>query len=254
MKRLRAVCFLLHSVAWVALAQPALAQPAQAGAGQDSTPATANLPPPEIFLTWHAPFGQPGATDTLSAVCDSTRLDTLWLAFDPHRKSPTFLGFSATLLIHPRLGDSLSARWTKDYGTTRPGFVSLECDPSPGLGYPQPYRTNGGGGTIYEEDGASGSFRMVYTTPLNAAVGIVPGTYALARVVIRRSSTPRPGCQEPICIEWAEGGIGFGFGVPDLHVFTGAHRFVSLNSPGGGVCVPYRKAGKMNWTPTGRGH
>src|SRR3989442_11230866 len=63
---------------------------------------------PQIYLTWHAPFGQPGATDTLSAPAGTTRADTLWLSFDSGKSSPTFIGFNGTLIFHPAQGDTLA--------------------------------------------------------------------------------------------------------------------------------------------------
>lgn len=201
---------------------------------------------PHIFLSWHAPWGFPRATDTLISDCDTTRSDTLWLSFDSGKASPTYLGFQATLLFHPAPGDTLLGWWTEDFEKGKPPFFQIELEPVPGLGYPQPYRTNGAGGTKYDGVGPDARYRMIYATPLDKAIGIQRGNYVLARLVIRRPPAGNAACGKPLCIEWADAHLSFGVGADQATVKTGPHRFVSLNSPGGAVAVPYRRAAQLN--------
>src|SRR5262249_39798583 len=142
--------------------------------------------PPQIYLTWHAPWGYPGATDTLSAGCDTTATDTLWMSADVGKASPTFLAFMGVLLFHPALGDTLSAWWYDDGGKQKPMHLKLEMDPDPGLGYPQPYRTNGGGGGFWARVKDDMRLRMGYATPFDKAVAIERKTYVLARILVNR--------------------------------------------------------------------
>ena len=208
---------------------------------------------PAVFLSWHAPFGQPGATDTLSAGCDSTRADTLWLAFNPGRKSATLLAVSATLMIRPVIGKALSASWSTD---TLPGFNLRFCtpdaDPVPGLGYPQPWKVNGVGVRSLEKIGGTMRYRVIYATPYPEAVSIDQKLYVLARIVVQRPTADDPRCGEPVSIEWSEVELGFSVGDTRHLKPGGPNRFVSLNSPGGEVSVPYRKAAALHgWNPEG---
>ena len=234
---------LLSTLARLALAGFALAVTLLAG--------TARADEPTVYLTWHAPYGQPGASDTLSANCDSTRSDTLWLAFNPGGKSPTFLAMGATLLIHPRMGDSLSKSWSAD---TLAGFnlrfLKPDADPVPGLGFPQPWKVNGVGVRSLEEAGRAMRFRLIYATPYQEAISIENKIYVLARIAVQRPVTGDPRCGEPICIEWSKLELGFAVGDDRNLNASGAHRFVSLNSRGGEVSIPYRQVGVLHgWKP-----
>jgi hypothetical protein len=206
---------------------------------------------PSVYLTWHAPYGQPGATDTLSAGCDSTRADTLWLAFNPGVKSPTFLAMSATLLIHPPMGDTLASTWASDTlqgGNLR--FFKPDADPNPGLGYPQPWKVSGVGVRQYERAGKAMKYYLIYATPSPEAISIERKIYVLARILVQRPLPGDPRCGEPVCIEWNESEFGFAPKDSRIRKATGTHRFVSLNSPGGEVSIPYRKAAALRgWNP-----
>jgi hypothetical protein len=211
-----------------------------------AAPHVAAADPPDIYLTWHAPYGYPRAADTLSATpCDSTMADTLWLSFDPGKASPTYLGYMATLLIHPAFGDTLPAWWTKDFGKGKPPFFDIGLEPVPGYGYPMPYRKNGGGGTEYDGLLKDARYRLIYATPYNDAAAIERKTYVLARLIIRRPPANDPACGVPICIEWSESELNYDIGNSRAFVSTGTHRIVSMNSRGGEVATPYRRAAQL---------
>ena len=204
---------------------------------------------PSIYLTWQAPFGQPRAADTLSADCDSTHADTLWLSFDPGHASPTFLAVSADIVFHPAVGDTLGPFWGGDDEAAK-RWIKVESEPNPGLGYPMPYRTNGSGGWLFKRDGRNALIRWIYATPYGNAVGITRQIFVAARIIMRHTPALAQRCQQPICIEWAESEITYDIGPARNFVHSGPNRFVSLNSPGGAVCEPYRRAARLHgWKP-----
>jgi hypothetical protein len=197
----------------------------------------------EIFLSWHAPWGYPGATDTLTADCDTTRADTLWLSFRPDKAHPTFVAWEATLLFHPAPGESLSAWWYDDGGGQgTPVHLGMQFHPQPGLGYPQPFRDNGAGGSRWDRLGEVARLRLVYATPYTSAISIDRKVYALARVEIRHSAGFESACRAPVCIEWTDSRLSYYVGNEFEKVGKGTHRFLSLNSPGGAITIPYRRA------------
>jgi hypothetical protein len=200
---------------------------------------------PVIFLTWHAPYGQPGATDTLSADCDSTRSDTLWLAFDPGHASPKFLAVTADILFHAAVGDTLAPFWGRTYDE-KPWWIRIESEPQPGLGYPMPYRTNGGGGWGLMRQGSAALLRFIYATPYSEAAGITRQIYAAARIILAHPPAREDRCRQPICIEWSESELTYDIQNGRTFVRSGPHRFVSLNSPGGAVSEPYRRAAALH--------
>ena len=73
---------------------------------------TSRLPNAKMYLTWHAPFGQPGASDALVAACgDTTTKDTLYMCFDPGQDIETFESLTATLYFWAASGDTLDPHW-----------------------------------------------------------------------------------------------------------------------------------------------
>lgn len=201
--------------------------------------------PPEVYLSWHAPWGEPRAADTLSASCDTTRADTLWMSFDPGKPSPTFVGYTATLLFHPALGDTLTGWWTRNYYTGKPPFMDIGLEPVPGYGYPMPYRRNGGGGSQYDGLTHDARFRMIYAAPSTELTSIDRKRYVLARLIMHPPPQTDPACGRPICIEWSESELNFDLTNGRAIVTSGTHRFVTINSRGGEVATPYRRAAQL---------
>lgn len=240
MKHLKRTWALLL-IAALALARPGMAGPAPQA---DSVRAVGAS---QIYLTWHAPYGSRRATDTLTVSCDTTGTDTLWLAFKPGKMSPTFLAFSASILFRPAPLDSLSEWWLDDGGKRKAVHLELAFDPTPGLGYPSPFHSNGAGGSFYWREGNDMRLKFGYATPLPEAVGVTQQIYALARIVVHRPQPGGPGCGEPVCIMVSEAQLNFYIGTDHEEITTGANRFVSLNSPGGAIAVPYRAASRTGW-------
>ena len=206
---------------------------------------------PEIYLTWHAPWGEPGATDTLSAACDSTGMDTLWLSVNPGLTSPTMLAMSATLLFHPAPGETLSSIWRKSFIEETTRLVIVDAAPNPGLGYPQMFKINGAGAASLDMTGHIGRLRIDYATPYNEAVGVTPRVYAFARVSIKRPGPGDSRCAEPVCIDWSEVELGLAANDDRKLRTHGPHRFVSYNSPGGAIAETFRAGERHSWKPPG---
>ena len=222
---------------------------ALAAAAPGASPAVAAQP--AIYLTWHAPWGYPRACDTLSTDCDTTRIDTLWLSFDSGKAAPRFLAVRGELLFHPPAGDSLLTLWTRDRDQPKPPFMRLDLGPEPGMGYPMPYKINGGGTTLwYGAAGGAMTLGFIYATPYLNAVPIERRVYVAGRLILHHGPASEPGCRQPICIEWTNVELTYDVGAEKADISSGVNRFVSLNSPGGAVSVPYRKAATLHgWKP-----
>ena len=230
-----------HLLAFAALLALAHVPPARAAAGT-----------PEVYLTWHAPYGDPRARDTLSVACgDSTAADTLYMSFTPGKSSETFIGASATVEFHPLGLDSLGPYWTAERDVPLPHLMKVSMEP--GLGYPQPWNVPGGTGTRWDCPGGKARLRMIYAVPVEKGIAVTEGgTLVLARIVLKRPPARFGRCVQPVCIEWVDAALAFDPG-PDgtsMIVHQGDHRFVTWNSPGGEACIPLRKAGRIQpWRP-----
>ena len=194
--------------------------------------AQASEPPPNarLYLTWRAPYGQPRATENIMASCgDSTRVDTLWMTFDPGKSVPGFLGMTGFLDIHPFPGDTLDAYWNFGEGLkVRRLRVQLDPDSVPGMRHA--WASKGAGGYGYYHSPTLGSVRMVQAVPMQTAGPIEPGLYAMARVLIPRPASSGP-CGRPVCIERRSSSIAFSE-TDDAQVTRG-QRFVSWNATSG---------------------
>lgn len=214
-------------------------------------PGTARAAEPEVYLTWHAPFGQPGATDTLSAACDTSGTDTLWITVNPGITVPAFLGMEAQLLFHAAPGESLTTIWRKSFIEEKPRLLIIDADPSPGLGYPQMFKFNGVGAGALDMVGIDGRLTIDYATPYTQAVPVEPRLYAFARVTVKRPGPADSRCSPPMVVECST--FELAFSSPDDRHFhaRGPHRFVSLNSPGGALLETYRAGERHAWKPPG---
>ena len=66
---------------------------------------------PILYASWHAPYGDSTARDTLTGRCDDAGADTLCLSFDPGEDIETFYAVSATIEFRAIPPDTLSERW-----------------------------------------------------------------------------------------------------------------------------------------------
>jgi hypothetical protein len=186
-----------------------------------------------------------------------TRLDTLFLSFDPGQSSTRFVGFVAELKVRPLPGDTLGSLWEPASGTSLPmwmkiGWVAPEMDERPG--FPSPLRVPGSGGLAYRRAaGGEGIIRMLYAVGTGDSAFVEGGKrYGLARFVMRRPG-PGPGCRQPVCIEWSSAVFSWIAG-RNLTV-EGKGVGVSLNPAPGKGCFgpePGSPAPKKSARPSGR--
>ncbi len=206
---------------------------------------------PRLLLTWNAPYGRPGATTTLDATGgDTTRVDTLYLCFDPGHDSAGFLGVSATLYFRAADGDTLGDYWQIKNNRLEGAPIRVVFDHDPDHGFDTPWAGGpGAGGPFYDFVAGSGRLRLLYAVPKFSAIPIKGGNvYGFARVLFRRPAATAGGYGAPICVEWQSSWLSYG-GDDNLNVNRGA-RWVSINSPDGTSCDPFRDAlAPKVWSP-----
>lgn len=210
--------------------------------------------PPQLFMAWHAPYGMPGATDTISfGAGDSSRVDTLYLSFETGRDTRKFMGMFARLEFHPAFGDTLGTYWR--YGSGSPNYrnLSIEFDPDGTFPCPQPWIRNGAGFPDFEFDPDGASLTLYYVNLHLPSVIAVDGRvrYCFARVMFLQRQWDLPGARQPVCLEWKLS--HFSGGRNDAVARSGPQRCISMNSPDGSVCAPYRSNQRpASWAPTPR--
>ena len=210
---------------------------------------SSRAPDARLYLTWHAPFGQPGATDQIMAACgDTTAKDTLYMCFDPGRDVDHFQSLTATLYFWAAGGDTLDPHWKFGEGRS---FRRLEVQFAPG-GVPGaepawPASTFAASG--YGSTRASGKLLILAAGPAGQGWPLKGGQpYVAARLLVPRPAARSRGCDRPVCIEWSLALLGLGGG--QLPEVKSGQRFVSWNSRGGKVCAPMREfAAPPPWQP-----
>jgi hypothetical protein len=214
--------------------------------------ATDSVGDPKLLLSWHAPYGMLGASDTLSfsGVQDSSAADTLYLSFEPGYNGRRFYGMYARIYFHPQFGETLGTYWRYGRGTWNGNNLAIEYDPDGTFPCAQPWARVGIGHLEYRFDPGGARLELFYL--VSQGVDAVPvaglGRYCFARVMFRQRQGHLPGARQPVCIEWSE--AKYSVGGPELIVRRGPQRFVSINSPDGSVCAPYRGSVKPRpWVP-----
>jgi len=205
---------------------------------------------PQLYMAWKAPHGLPGARANLDLTCrDTSEVDTLYLSFETGRDLPAFHGMSATLRIHPADGDSLGPFWFFGRGGANPGVLKIQLDPDGTFPCSQPWVRPGVGVPIFEFHPWAGELSFVYAVPAGDAVPISGRTrYCFARVLLEQRRCHLPGVRQPVCIEWVK--AFYSGGSRDLPIERGPARYVTLNSPDGSVCGPYRRVIRpRTWRP-----
>src|SRR5437762_4205871 len=187
----------------LALAAAALAASSCPAAAVTAPADTSRLPNAKMYLTWHAPFGQPRASDALTAACgDTTSKDTLYLCFDPGQDIATFESLTATLYFWAASGDTLDRHWFFGEGQA---FHGLQVEYAPeGVAGTEPawaassaYASSG-----YSKSKASGKLRMIAAGPAGRGWPLKGGTaYVAARLLVPRAANKGRGCDAPVCIE-----------------------------------------------------
>ena len=235
-------------------------RPAVQAAGRDTVPhATApydstvgdSIAEGQLFMAWHAPYGMKGARSNLTFTCgDTSRTDTLYLSFDTGRNLPEFMAMFARLYLTPASGDTLGMHWRYAKGdTNNRGLVAqMELDST----FPcvQPWRHRGAGVTRYDFEPFRGELTMLQGVALFQGAPVKAGQrYCFARLLFKHSLCRLAGASQPLCIEWVE--AQYSGGGRDFWIRHGPGRFVSINSPDGSVCAPYRSPQRLpRWLPT----
>ncbi len=203
-----------------------------------------------LYLSWGAPWGAPGARRNVDVNCrDTSRVDTLYLSLVTGRDLPHLIAIYARVAIRPSAGDSLGVFWGFGEGGANRGGLLVQMDADDTSPCSQPWLYPGMGGTVYEFVGGAGELLAIYAVkPEDGAPISGLKRYCFARLLLRHRSCALPGSDQPVCIEWREG--GYSGGGPDILIRRGENRFVSVNSPNGDVCTPYRHRGKVPaWNP-----
>ena len=204
-----------------------------------------------LYLSWGAPYGMPGARSNLNFTCrDTSEVDTLYLSFETGRDVPRFYVMMAYLDILPAAGDSLGAFWDFSHGGTNKGALKIQVDPDGTFPCPQPFVRSGMGIPKYDFEPAHGRLFVAYAVRMQDPAPVLASTrYCFARLLFELRRCSLPGANQPVCIEWEKAEYTPG-ARGDVTIARGAERFVSLNSPDGKVCAPYRAIGRPHvWVP-----
>jgi hypothetical protein len=209
--------------------------------------------PPTLFAAWRAPFGEPGAQDTLTGRCDNQGADTLYLSFDPGRDT-TFYGITAMISFHTAPGDTFSQRWWFGGGEGNLYNVRVQVGSSEFPGRTA-WTSMTAGGVRFFRTSTHGYLRMVYAQASSMPTWVEAGKiYCYARLVIPHPPPAVPLCDQPICVEFAEARLSVHlYSTEELLGNTGPHKCVALNSPDRRVCAPHRGASRppawLPWQP-----
>jgi len=206
----------------------------------------------KIYLSWHAPYGAPRASSTLTVACgDTTRVDTLYMTCDIGTDSPTFLGFQAILTFHLLAGDTLGPSWDFGNETTSPRGVRAIWEADSSLVVRPPWGgVQGQGAIYYVHTRLTGSLRMGFAIPIDQALPVHFADRVLLARVLFQHPAAGTGCDQPVCIAWDWAGLSFAAAWESE--ITSGDRFVSWNSPGGRVCAPFSSArAPRPWKPPG---
>ena len=205
------------------------------------------LAAPQLYLSWGAPYGEPGATSTLEAACDdSARVDTLYLSFEIDKLRPGVARMEATLTFTPLHGDTLLPFWSFQSGWPNQGNLLVDFVPFVERFCPAPWGFFGDGDVRYDHRGERGRLAFRYALSPQDAQSLRPNTKTcFARVRIRHRRTDLKGCAQPVCVEWTTARIGFSTG-REMDLEGGSNRFATWNLPAGASC------GSQRWDPLAR--
>ena len=209
-----------------------------------------------MFLSWHAPYGMPGATDFLQLTPgDTTREDTLFLVAEPGTDSKTTYGFKATLYFRTAGSDTLGPYWrmgensdagkqilthmqredTLGLSPIGPPVLSapnlrVECNWDRRLTLPTAW-PRGNAISLFRCDWTrhSARLRIGFVVPADHLFTVEYGKrYTFARVIFRHPAADLPNAKQPICVEWAL--LSMTYGADDDRETIRGDRWVAINS------------------------
>jgi hypothetical protein len=204
-----------------------------------------------FYASWHAAWGEPGASDTLMGACDNTGADTLFLSFDPGDTIPAFIALKATVGFHCALQDSFGDRWMFGGGVGNAYNVKVEAGPNETFHTLQPWTSNAIGGVNFDRGRQHGYLRILYAQDSATPTRLLPGKrYCWARLIFPHPPEV-PLCHQPVCIEIQSTDL-YQEHKEWLGRVGGPRRFASMNSPDGSVCNEQKKARPKAWSPIKR--
>jgi hypothetical protein len=196
----------------------------------------------------------PGATDTISfGAGDSNRVDTLYMSFETGRDIHKFLGMFARLYFHPVIGDTLGAYWNFGSGSPNNRNLVFEFDPDGTFPCPQPWIRGGTSFPNFKFNPDRAILDLFFVNLRIPSLIPVDGRvrYCFARVMFLQKRWDLAGARQPVCLEWSFS--RYSAGGHDALARSGPQRCISINSPDGSVCAPYRSNQRpAPWVPRPR--
>lgn len=199
---------------------PRSAPPASRGAGADSVPVPAQMTQqrPKLFLSWHAPYGAPGAALETPVACDDpAHVDTLFVSFEPTRDDTSFTGMAGEVNVFAQGGDTLGGFWDMAGGGTNRGGMTMQFTPHADFPGESPWNRGGMAVVRFERTSASARFRFFNVVPTGSGIALRAGhRYTIGCVLIRQAEpTATAGCDRPVCLELGQTDFSFN-GQPDI--------------------------------------
>jgi hypothetical protein len=195
--------------------------------------APAKVPPPpapggpQFFLSWHRPWGEPGAERLGRPACaDTASADTLFLCLRPGVDMPSFVAFTGELSFHAEKPETLGTYWHFGRDAENQGGLSVRLQPEDeDTGWVQPWRSKGTGGVGYLWTPRTGTLRMIYAVEPAKAVPLQGNrTYTLARIVIRARVPGLAGCGQGIAVELSRATLATD-GMHEYAITSGGSRY-----------------------------
>jgi len=207
-----------------------------------------------LLLSWHAPYGMPGATSDLTlAPGDTTAQDTLYLTCVLAVDVPRLAAMTGLLTIHAAAGDTLAPYWQFGHERALPN-VTVQSRPDSGTAYPVPWRKGAIGvrTATYDGSGVKGYLAVIVAVGSAYADSMRAGVpYVLTRLLFRHPAAALAGSSRPVCVEWSNAKLN-PLNQPAIVIERG-DRFASWNSPGCAVCGAHRgPLAPATWKPRPR--
>ncbi len=211
-------------------------------------------PEPGLYLSWHAPYGQDGASDRLVTACeDTSEIDTLYLSVVTPKTRSAIVSMTGVLYFQPQEGDTLDPFWFFKRGWPNETNLRIDFDQATGFPCEVPWRTIGNGAVSYDHRSGRGRLDLEFHVPNDQSVWLMDDRmYCFARVMIRQKRNSLSGCRQPVCVEFAQAAFAnHGEHVVPLELSGGDHRFVTWNSPTGRICDVARAKSRVKaWKPS----
>ena len=136
--------------------------------------------------------------------------------------------FGAELYFRAAPGDTLGPWWHMNGDGQNKGALSADFGPDGSFPQRQPWAASGFGAIRMYRTAASARVSLIFAVPHTGAVPInADSVYTLCRVMLRHHRV-LPGCSQPVCVEWASAGLGYG--LKDEPTVNRGERFVSYAS------------------------